>query len=272
VGSTFSISRAWDETRELFRRDGGLFIAVALALIVLPEVIVGIIAPDAGNRPSGAIQLLRLAAGLVALVGQLAIIRLALGPSTTVGAAIGHGGRRFPATLGAIILLMVAMILITIPLVLILGPLLGADISRLKAQPTGPEAMLVLIVLLIILAVSVRFTMLSPVASAENIGPIAIVKRTWKITSGRYWRLLGLVALLLVAAVALLITAGLIGGLLARLVSPEIEPFSVGALILALVAGIAQGVFSVMAALMLARVYAQLAGRDVEASVPSSGT
>jgi hypothetical protein len=264
VVTNLSISRAWDETREIFRRDGGLFVAVALALIVLPEVVVGIIAPDPGTQPSGTVQLLRLIAGLIALIGQLAIIRLALGPSTTVGNAISHGARRFPAALGAIVLLIIAMMLITIPVVLILAPLLGVDLTRsanLAAEQRGPLGVLVLIVLVVILAISVRFTLLSPVASGERIGPIAVLKRTWELTKGHYWRLLGLILLLLVAALFLLIVAGMIGGLLAKMISPDVAPFSIGALILALFAGLAQGAFSLMASLMLARVYAQVGGK-----------
>jgi len=75
----------------------------------------------------------------------------------------------------------------------------------------------------------------------------------------------------LVAALALLITAGVLGALLARLISSEVEPFSLAALVVALVAGIAQGAFSVLASVMLARVYFQLATGGAEASVPSSG-
>ena len=44
------------------------------------------------------------------------------------------------------------------------------------------------------------------------------------------------------------------------------------ALIVAVVAGAAQGAFSVLASVMLARVYAELAGGGAEATVPSSGT
>ena len=275
MASKLSISRAWDETRDIFRSDGGLLISVALALIVLPAIVVGIVAPpEPGVQASGADQILRIASALIAIVGQLALIRLALGPSTTVGDAIGHGTRRFLPTLGAIVILLIIMAVIIIPLMVVLALLMGIDPSQMGAgAKPGPQVgLLVLIMCLVALAISVRFTLLSPVASAEAIGPLAIIKRSWNLTKGHYWRILGLVVLLLIAAIFLLMTAGVLGGLLARLVSSDVEPFSVAALIVSLVAGVAQGAFSVLASVMLARVYAQLAGSGAEATVPSSGS
>lgn len=272
MASKLSISRAWDETREIFRRDGGLLVSVALALIVLPAIVVGIVAPpEPGVQASGFAQILRLIAALIAIVGQLALIRLALGPSTTVGDAIGHGARRFLPALGAIIILVIIMAVIIIPTMAVFALLLGADPSQMDAR--SPQmGLLILIMCLIALAISVRFTLLSPIASAEAVGPLVIVKRSWDLTKGHYWRMLGLVVLLLIAALALLLIGGLIGGLLARLVSSDIEPFSLAALIVSLLAGLAQGAFSVLASVMLARVYSALAGGGAEASVPSSGT
>ena len=273
VASKLSISQAWDETREIFRRDGGLLVSVALALIVLPAIVVGIVVPpEPGVEASGVGQILRLLGGLISVIGQLALIRLALGPSTTVGDAVGHGVRRFPAAIGAIILLVIIMAVIVIPLMAVLAILIGIDPSQMGSQPSPKIGLLVLIMCVVALAISVRFTLISPVASAETIGPIAIIKRCWNLTKGHYWRLLGLVALLLVAALVLLMTAGVLGGLLARIVSPDIEPFSIAALIVSLLAGVAQGLFSVLASVMLARVYSALAGGGAEASVPSSGT
>lgn len=273
MSSKLSISRAWDQTRDIFRRDGGLITAVALALIVLPEVVVGIVAPPepGATEPAAGAQMLRLLAGLISLVGQLAIIRLALGPSTTVGAAISHGLRRFPSTLGAFALLVIVMGLVLIPTAAVLSILMGVDLNQLSQAPTPGMAMLFLIIVIIGALISVRFTLLAPVGSAEALGPFGIFKRTWQLTAGHYWRLLGLVALLLIAALFLLLTASVIGGLLARLVGGEISAFSVGALIVSLVAGAAQGAFSILASVMLARVYSQIAGRDAEASVPSTG-
>ena len=273
MASKLSISRAWDETLEIFRRDGGLLVSVALALIVLPAIIVGIVAPpEPGATASGGAQILRLVAGLIAVVGQLALIRLALGPSTTVGDAITHGARRFPSAFGAILILIIIMAVIIIPVMGVLAVLTGVDPATMETRPTPQVGLLIIIMCLIALAVSVRFTLISSVASAEAIGPLAIVKRSWVLTRGHFWRVLGLVALLLIAAVALLMTAGVLGGLFARLVSADIQPFSLAALIVSLIAGVAQGAFSVLASVMLARVYAELAGGGAEVTVPSSGT
>jgi hypothetical protein len=49
------------------------------------------------------------------------------------------------------------------------------------------------------------------------------------------------------------------------------NPGSMSALMLGLVAGVLQAVFTVITAVMLARIYVQLAGREAQASVPSSG-
>jgi hypothetical protein len=276
VASNLSISRAWDETREIFRRDGKLITAVALALIVLPQVVASLVAPQGSggaSDPSTGARLMMLAVMLISLVGQLSIIRLALGPSTTVGDAIQHGLRRFPAALGALIIMILGMAILIIPILTIFVIALGIRPEGLQqGQASGPIGLVVLLLVLIVVAISIRFTLVSPVASAEKAGPLTILKRSWGLTAGNYWRLLGFVILLLIAAVALIAAASVIGGILARLVSSTVEPFSLSALIIALATAVAQGVFSVLAAVMMTRIYTQVAGRDVEASVPSSGT
>ena len=94
-----SISRAWEETRAILARDGRLIAAVALALIALPTAVTGLIDPNGIGDSAGrmGLDVIVVVASLLALAGQLALIRLALGPSVTVGAAIVHGlgGCRF---------------------------------------------------------------------------------------------------------------------------------------------------------------------------------
>lgn len=267
-----SLSKAWDECRRIFARDGKLLTAIALALLVLPQIVTSVVSPPMHSAPSMAGRIIGLGAALIGVIGQLAIVRLALGPSTTVADAIRHGARRFPAILGALILLMIGLIVALVP---IMAVFIAAGIIQVPeggAEPGGAFTMVALLLGVACVLIAVRFMLTVPVASAEDAGPLTILKRSWRLSSGRYGRLLALELLLLVAALVLLLTAQVIGGLVAELVGGDITPFSLSALVFAIVMASAQAAFTVLASVMLARVYVQLAGGGAEVSVPSSGT
>ncbi|MFL6830262.1 MAG: hypothetical protein ACJ8D5_06540, partial [Sphingomicrobium sp.] len=102
-----SLSRAWEESREVLRRDGRLLGIVALALIVLPGTVQALLTPPVAEGslpPVGAWIAVAVVAALIGLVGQLAIVRLALGPHMTVGEAIAHGARRMPVYFASVLL------------------------------------------------------------------------------------------------------------------------------------------------------------------------
>ena len=105
--SALSISSAWEDTKALLARDGRLFASVALALIVLPAAVMGVLDPrvEQGDSAPGWFNALVFIVSLISLAGQLALIRLALGPSVTVGGAISHGFRRLPVYFVALLLL-----------------------------------------------------------------------------------------------------------------------------------------------------------------------
>jgi len=267
-----SLSSAWDETRAIFARDGGLLIAVALAMLVLPETVVGLITPG-GSAMSLLGRCVWLIGALVGLIGQIALVRLALGPSTTVGQAIGHGARRFLPTVGALLILFACLAIVVIPLIFVLI-YAGVLAVPVQGQPPPPSfTMFALFLALASLAFSVKFMMAVPISTAEQVGPLDILKRSWRLTGGNYWRLLAFLALLLVAAVFLLAAAQFVGGIAAQLLAGRITPFSLGALILALLQALASATATTLFAVMLARIYLQLVGGPApQASVPSSGT
>jgi hypothetical protein len=267
--ANLSISRAWDEARTIIARDGKLLVAVALALIVLPQTIAGVIAPPvAGGELSN--QLVVMAAALIGIAAQLALIRLALGPSTSVGEAIGHGFRRFPIFLLSTILLVVAYLLLLFPVALI-AMAMGMSVPEPGAPPTGGLALLFLLSILLFLAITARLILLAPVVSAERVGPISALKRSWALTSGHYWRFVGLLLLFLLLALVLMGFAGMLGGILAKLIDPDLQPMSIGAFVIALFSSLAQAMFTILASTLLARVYVQLSGAsEPQASVPSS--
>jgi hypothetical protein len=260
-----SISKAWDETREVLRRDGKLLATVALALIVLPGVVQNMVAPTpvAGQLPeAGPWMIVLLVTLLIGLIGQLALVRLATGPQTTVGEAITHGARR--------VLVYVAVA------VIVLVPLAFAIVAlMLWSKKTGeaPGAALAMLVLLgLFIYLFVRFIISMAVTSAEPIGPIAVIQRTWSITRGNWWRLFGFVVLYIVAALLVMVAIGTMIGIIVGIVLGPAEPMSVAALLITLVTQIAVSAVTVVFVVMIARMYLQLAHHGAEASVPSSGT
>src|SRR5437868_5940067 len=164
-----SISKAWEETRAIVARDGRLFVSVALALIALPETISGLIAPESilnQQQTPAWVTIVVVLLSIVSLGGQLALIRLALGPSTSVGDALAHGLRRLPAYVLAALLVGCALFLAAIPFAVVL---VASGISmQAKTLPATPAVVIAaLVYLALLIFVFVRMIMATPVASAE---------------------------------------------------------------------------------------------------------
>jgi hypothetical protein len=271
--ANLSISVAWDETKAILAREGKLLASVALALIALPALVNGLVTPVAAepaDRPLWS-HFLVVVASLIALAGQLALIRLALGPSIAVGSAIAHGQRRVPVYLVAGIVILVVLIAAAIPFMLVLVAM-GVPIEP-HMKPAGLVAILLLIYMAVVLFVGIRMLMAGPVASAEAVGPIAILKRSWALTDGHFWRLLGFVAIFFVAALVVLLAVGAAVGVVAGLAAGPIKPMSASALVVALVQALLNAAVTTVFAVMLARLYVQsTGGSEAQASVPKSGT
>ena len=250
-----SISRAWEETKAIIARDGKLLTTVALALFVLPGVISELFTPQtaAGELPKlGYWTAITAVALLMALVGQLAVIRLAIGSRKTVGQTIAHAFRRAPAYLGATLMWI-------LPFAVIGGGIAGTASAGNRLAPAAAPIVLIAIMAMIFLAI--RMLMTSAVASAEDAGPIAIVKRSWELTAGNWWVLFGFFVLFILGAVFALVAISLVIGLLVKLVLGSPDPLTVGTLIVALVGQAVAAAITVLLMAMLARIYVQLSGR-----------
>jgi hypothetical protein len=275
--AVLSISRAWEETKRVVAHDGRLIASIALALVALPTAVSSLIDPNGVAGPSSPPSMIALmtVASLLALAGQLALIRLALGPSITVGAAIAHGLKRMPIYLLSAILIVAALMLLAIPFGLAFAalgvPLESGERTRLPMTPGVTLA--IILFLALVLFFGVRMLMTAPVASAENAGPLAIIRRSWTLTAGNWWRLLGFLLVFFLGAVVVLVAVNAATGAIAAVALGPIEPMSASALLVALVGAVANAAITGLFAVMLARIYVQLAGTsDAQASVPSSGT
>jgi hypothetical protein len=271
--AALSISRAWEETKARIALDGKLLALVAAALIALPQALLGVLVPPqqlSGVAPPAWVDLAVLVAACIGLVGQIAIVRLALGPGS-VGEAIGTGAKRFLPVIGTLFIIGLAIGVVAIVAVLLVVP---AD--KIASVGSGGDSSAVataaMIILIVGMLVGARFLLLTPVAAAEPGGSIHILKRTWSLGKGHYLRFLGLTALLIVA-VLLISMAALFGIGTVILLMFEITPLSIGALLYALAIAACQSVFAIILCVLLARLYLQLAGRDASAAgVPRSGT
>lgn len=263
-----SISKAWDETKAVVARDGGLLTTVALALFVLPGVISDVATPAA---PSGLLPdfgywtILTAIALVIALAGQLAVIRLAIGSRLTVGEAISHGVRRVPAYLAATLIWVV-------PFAIVAGALIRGSGAEARTPSPG-VALVTLLLVCVMLFIAVRMLMSSAVASAEPAGPLAIVRRSWELTGGHWLRLFAFFVLFVFAAAIAVVAVSAVCGVIAQMVFGGIERLTVGGLFVALITQIVSGAVSVLLMVMIARIYVQLTGAGAaEVGVPTSGS
>lgn len=264
--SKLSISKAWDESKAIAARDGRLIAAVALAFLVLPGIILGISVPKASATelpPAGPWMAVALVCVLIALVGQLAVIRLAVGPHGTVGEAIAHAARRLLPLVGAVMIW-------SLP-ILLAGYALYSMNDPKDGKPSLAVGLGFLVLTCIGLFLWVRLIVASAVASSEDINPIAILTRSWKLTQGSWWRLFGFALLFGIGAYVLIIAVQSVVGLLARMLIGEIGPMTVAGLIVTVVTQVVSACVSVLFFVMIARIYVQLSGKP-RAAVPSSGT
>ena len=274
--ASLSISRAWDETKAILARDGRLIGAVALALVLLPETVAAVIAPSpelSGEAAPSWIGVVTIIVALAGMVGQIAIIRLAIGSAISVGEAIVHGLKRLLPGFAALLLfaLPLALVLMVV-LIAYVGPAAVESLSAGGPMTDPKLGTAILIFVLIAFAISVRFQLVMPVTAGEKVGPLAILRRSWELTAGHYLRLLAFLLLAFVTAIVVLLTAQFMAGILAKALFGEVKPLSLSALFVALISAVVQTGFVIMVSTMLARIYVQLSGRGSQASVPSSGT
>lgn len=263
-----SISAAWDESKVILARDGGLMGAVALALIVLPQVILAVVGSPVGAEATAVTRLVYFAVLCLGIAAQIALNRLAIGPSTTVKDAIAQGFVRVLPIFLLMVLVIIAVAIVTTVLAMAFG---AAGIQLMTKASEPSPALLLLLVTLMALAFAV-VQLAFPVAAVETGNPLRLASRSWQLAKGNYWRLFAFVCVIFIGLGVVIIATQLgIGSVVVLLLGPP-NPGSLSALIIGLVAGLIQAAFTVVTAAMLARMYLQLAGRgEAQASVPSSG-
>jgi hypothetical protein len=256
---TLSIGTAWDETAAVAKRAGRPLFAIAFLLISLPAAILQAIVPAAGpgRLPGPGLWLLFVPVLFAAsLIGAVAISHLALRPGAGAGEALRIALARLPSLAGAALLVALGGLLLALPLVVLVAALAAYAVS------SPPIALgLGLLGLAWALAVVfywVRLMLMTPAAAAEAIGPVALVRRSWRLTRGHFRKLAGLLVLAAVVALVTMAAVVAVGGILITLAAGRPEPGSAVMLLVLALSALPQAAISGLFTALLARIYAQL--------------
>lgn len=249
-----SISRAWSQSAAFVAREAALLMPVAFAFVGLPSVIVGQFAPAVtpGQTPEpGPWMLAIIPMMILSIMGGLTLNNLALRPGISVGEAIRAAAARTLPLIGAALLMMLAGMVASLP-VLVLAAVLGGG----NVVAGAGIAMLVIVPLFML--VGVRLIFMNPVAAMEPVGPIAIIARSWQLTRGQFFKLFAMLVAFVILLFVVSIAASAIFGIVVTLAigNPAEEP--IAKLILELVSAVLSTVFSVYLSTMIAYLYAQL--------------
>lgn len=268
--SSLSISAAWEQTRVIIARDGSLLAAVALALIVLPELVLAVVGPPVGAQTTMLGGIIYIVVILLGFVAQIALNRLAIGPSVTVGGAIAIGFARLASVVAVFIALMLLVVVVAVVLLIVLG---SAGLMTVPVQGQPPPASLLSMLILLVVLVFAVFQLVFPLAAVETANPLRILARSVELARHHYIRLLAFVVVVFVGLGLIVLATQLGVGSAIVILLGKPNPGSMSALVLGLIAGVVQAGFTVVTAVMLARIYLQISRHDdAQASVPKSGT
>lgn len=171
-----------------------------------------------------------------------------------------------PAVVGAFLIFL-------LPVIAALTPFLPQVLSNPQNPPPGP-LLIATAIIIVAFVFGVRLVLpLVPVGAAEGGGPLTLLKRSWRITSGNWWRLAAFLFAFFVASVLTARAIGFVVGGALMLTAGPLEPMALSSLVLAATLALVGAAFTCLFSIMLARIYAQLAGpAHDDVSVPSSGT
>lgn len=252
------VQAIWDDTVAFLRAEAALLIPLALATLLIGDVVATLAQP--GMRAGeGIANLLTLAALLLGLIGQLAIIALVLRPGSSVGEALALAIRRVPRILViGLIGALVAALVIAPPLFALRDT--GFDLQLSETYQNLPAWALLYLTVSVVLAIwlGIRLSTLNALVVDRAPDVIAALRRAFAMTRGHMLRLLGVfalyVALLWVVSSVVRFVFGSVFGVVGQGLGSEFS----GNVLTALATGVVTATFSTIATVFLALVYRSL--------------
>ncbi|PTQ07348.1 hypothetical protein CLG96_17500 [Sphingomonas oleivorans] len=243
------------------KREWRLVLPVALAFIGLPAMVFQLSMPAEAMQPGAAMafrpwMLWILPVMLINIIGGLAISAMALIPNISVAEALRIAAARLWVVLAATLLAgFVAIVAIS------LASLLAAFLALIfGAAPTALSPLVTLLMFGGLSYIVVRLVLLTPLVVDRPLGPLAALRESFMLAKGHFWRLLGMLLLMMIVAILLLFAVQSVTGLIAFLLGRGLGAGQLGMAIVALSSALLNAVISAAFYIILAAVYRQLAG------------
>jgi hypothetical protein len=233
----FSYSAVWDDTVRMLKANSSLLAALAGVFLFLPSLLIAYFLPQEQVQPDKAVANLigymatnihwLILTRIVNMVGTLAMLILLFARGgVTVGGAIGGSLRYLP------------------------GYFLASVVANLMI---GAGLLLFLIPGLYLFG---RLTPLGPVVVAEDRrGPIDAIKRSFQVTKGKGWAILGLVLIVAIAGFILSFAVTAVVGAVLLLIAGK----SLGGFLLLILQSAATAALSTVLVVLFAAIYRSLA-------------
>lgn len=267
-----SMGNVWDRTAEFLSDNLGSVLPLALLAIFVPAVISGNFSElqqGAGTGLALGLGIGSLALALVGFWGQLAITALALDPSLA-RAAGATATRRFPAALLVMIVILAAMLVAIVPVPVILA-IAGVDLTaamQAGSMPAIPSSaglwifLYLLILLPLILWAAARLAVALPALVGEGLA-LGAIGRSWALTRGATWRIVGVLLLyVVVSTVANLAATTAFGAIMYLVAGRGEDGLSLATVLTTIVGGAVATGFTVLAAAFTAKLFEALRARS----------
>ena len=259
-------NRAWKHAAGNVSRNRDALLAVAGVFFLLPQLALALFFP----QPEPAVgmseqQIVQLAQGyyLSTLPAMIPLVVCqALGTLTLLG-LLSHAAR---PTVGEALRMGVAGLLTYLGAQILLGlgvGIAGGLVLGLLAALGGAALGIagLLLVVLLAVAVALRVSLAGAVVAIEGERrPLRALRRSWMLTAGNAWRLLGFYALFLVAFMVVLMIVSLVIGIPLQMIATG----GVAAIGTALVSSILNALMAMYLVAIIEAVHHQLAGPGIE--------
>lgn len=267
----------WDRTIEFIGANTGAVVTIALAAIFAPSVIVESLqlaltgGDQTASNPLGGI--LALIAAILSLLGQVAIVALALDPRLGSGGAFSVAGRRLLPVIGVSIVFGLLFLVLFVPVLIAIFSA-NIDFTAAMAGQTpdigaGTLAFIGLYSLAMVpllFWISARFSVLLPTIVQERRG-LGAIPRAFSLTRSHALRIIGVYVLfIIVVGVAMLAAIGVFGTVF-NMVAGNENPVNVATVLTSVVVGLVTTAVTVLYTTFLTKLYTLLVDEREPAAV-----